>query len=429
MFTDQIDSTANMLRRTFPEVKRIAIDQDKLTAEAVGLCRGKILKDTGDGHIIEFLSCSDAVRCGFMIQRRVSERNAAHSENGPLKFDLHIGIEFGEAIVLPNEDLRGNTANLAARISSQCPAGEVYFTEKFSRELNPRDAKVEKVGNLSFKGIDEAVPVFRLVSWLGGVESNPNPFIWRDGISKAEDFFDRENETRRLQVLLGGKQNCQVVGARRIGKTSLLKQVERLSVEQWRDTLVAYLDLQDPRCFTLPGWLRVVGKQWNWSNTTSLGDFAEGIEALLSRRIRPVLLLDEFEEPASRHSEFTRDFFLTLRSCGQKGLAIITTSKRPLNELTDSNDPTSAYYNTFPLMELDGFSQGDAHDFVSIYRSGVPSFTPEERKEILGFAKGHPLALQVACYYVLEARENRESLTSSLRKAADEMKAILPPKA
>lgn len=428
MFTDQIDSTANMRRRTFPEVKRIAIDQDKLTAEAVGLCRGKILKDTGDGHIIEFLSCSDAVRCGFIIQRRVRERNAAHSDD-LLRFDLHIGIDFGEALVLPNSDLRGNTANLAARVSSQCPAGEVYFTEKLSRELNPRDARIDKVGNLHFKGIDGTVTVFRLVSWFGVVESRPNPFIWRDGISKAEDFFDRESEMRRLQALLRGKQNCQVVGARRIGKTSLLRQVERLSVEQSRDSLVAYLDLQDPRCFTLSGWLAGVGKQWNWSNTRSLVDFAEGVEELLSRGKRPVLLLDEFEEPASRDSEFTRDFFLTLRSCGQKGLAIITTSKRPLNELTDSNDPTSAYYNTFPLMKLDAFSQDDAQDFVSFYRSGVPSFRPKEKEEILAFANGHPLALQVACYYILEARENSESLTSSMRKAADELMAILPPKA
>jgi class 3 adenylate cyclase len=427
MFTDQLNSTANMRQRTFAEIKKIAIEQDHLTAEAVGSCRGKILKDRGDGHLIEFQSCSNAVRCGFILQQRVNARNASQ-QHDHLRFELHIGIDLGEVMLLPTGDIRANTANLAARLSDQCPGGEVYFTDKVRQEIHPRDAKVEKVGDLSFKGIDETVAIFRVLNWLGEIESGPNPFIWRDGITKAEDFFNREDETRKLTTLLRAKQNCQVVGARRIGKTSLVKQIERLNIGQYPDTLVAYLDLQDPRCFTLLGWLTLVGKQWTWPTTArSLVDFAEGIEEMLARGIHPVLLLDEFEEPILRHSEFTRDFFLTLRSCGQRGLVIITTSKRPLNELTEISDPSSAFYNTFPLMKLEAFKETAAQDFVSIYRSGVPSFTKEEKETIHDFAKGHPLALQVACYYILEARENSESLTSSMRKANDEMKATLPP--
>ena len=427
MFTDQINSTSHMRHRTFAEVKRISLEQDQLTAEAVGLCRGKILKDLGDGHLVEFQSCLNAVRCGFILQQRVKARNAAQRDDR-LQFDLHIGIDLGEVLLLPTGDFRANSANLAARLSAQCPAGQVYFTDNVRRELHPRDAKLERVGDFSLKGFVETIPVFRLLNWLGEIESSPNPFIWRDGITKAEDFFDREHETNKLQAFLRAKQNCQIVGARRIGKTSLLRQIERSNVEEYTDTLVAYLDLQDPHCFTLLGWFTLAGKQWNWSTTPrSLVDFADGIEAMLARGLRPVLLLDEFEEFVMRHSEFTRDFFLALRSCGQRGLAIITTSKRSLNQLTDTNDPSSAFYNTFPLMTLEAFEETAAQDFVNIYRSGVSPFSNEEKEEILGFAKGHPLALQVACYYVLEARKKGESLSSSLQKAAEEMKATLPP--
>ncbi len=67
----------------------------------------------------------------------------------------------------------------------------------------------------------------------------------------------------------------------------------------------------------------------------------------------------------------------------------------------------------------------EAEDFVNTYRAGVPFFTPGEKEEILNFAQDHPLALQVACYYALEAKQ-RESISSALRKADEEMKAMLP---
>lgn len=65
-------------------------------------------------------------------------------------------------------------------------------------------------------------------------------------------------------------------------------------------------------------------------------------------------------------------------------------------------------------------------DFVNLLRPGVPPFIPEEKGAILTFAKGHPLALQVACFHVLEAKKSGEPLTVAMQKAADEMKALVP---
>ena len=101
MFTDQVDSTSSMAKRLPDEIKQVDREQKGLTAEAVRECHGAILKDTGDGHMIEFRACSDAVLCGFVIQQRVKARNEAQT-NEPLKFNLHVGIEFGEAVVLDN---------------------------------------------------------------------------------------------------------------------------------------------------------------------------------------------------------------------------------------------------------------------------------------------------------------------------------------
>ena len=58
--------------------------------------------------------------------------------------------------------------------------------------------------------------------------------------------------------------------------------------------------------------------------------------------------------------------------------------------------------------------------------AGVPRFTADERAAILDFAKNHPLALQVACFNVLEAKEDGTTLLAALQRSADDMRAHLP---
>ncbi len=425
MFTDQVNSTAHMAERTPDEIRTVTREQNNLTAEAVSRCHGRILKDTGDGHMIEFDACSDAARCGYLIQQYVKERNQSQS-NQRLKFELHVGIDFGEAVVLDNGDLRANAANMAARVSAKGPEGEVYFTEKVGKELNPREFNIELVGSLPLKGVKGKVRIYHLKAWLLPIESSPNPFIWRDGITRGEDFFGRESELRRLRDLLRGRQNCQIVGPRRIGKTSLLRQIENKAAEWEAAAVVAYVDQQDASCFTRQGWMKYVGRKWHWDAAVSdLAEFSEQVDEMLARNLRPVLCMDEFEEMRARPAEFTHDFFVALRACGQKGLAILTASKKPLHELTDPQDVSSAFFNTFPLLPLGVFTTKEAEDFVNTYHPGVTPFTPDEKQKILINAKHHPLALQVLCDYVLEAK-NRESISDALSKAAMEIRAMLP---
>ncbi len=431
MFTDQVSSTLNMAARTPAEIKQVAREQDGLTADVVKRCRGTILKDTGDGHLIEFNSCTDAVRCGFLIQKRVAARNESQSDER-LRFDLHVGIDFGDFFFIDKGYMVFYTANLAARVCSICPAGEVYFTGKVKRELNEREARVKKVkvetGKL--KGVKGRVNIYRLTEWLGDDddESEPNPFVWRTGVKNAQDFFDREGEERTLRAYMRLRQNCQVVGPRRIGKTSLLLHVERSAAAWEQSALVAYMDLQDPRCYTLSGWLALASRECKWPTpAATLAEFADRVEAALAGGLRPVLCLDEFEELTVRRDEFTRDFFLTLRFCGQKGMSIVTASRRPLNELTDHDDKlVSPFYNAFPLLRLGPFDESGERDFVNLRRPGVPAFNPDEKEAILKLAKGHPLALQVACFHVLEAKRGGGDLFAAMRKAADDMKSHLP---
>lgn len=255
----------------------------------------------------------------------------------------------------------------------------------------------------------------------------PNPFIWRNGITEPEAFFNRESEKDRLRDFINGRQNCQVLGPRRIGKSSLLLEVER-SIHVWQErAVIAYIDLHDARCNTLPGWLGRVSQKLSWTTpATSLSEFNEGVDKMISENLRPVLCLDEFEVFKGRRDHFTQDFFLNLRSAGQRGMTIITASQSPLNKLTDPNDTSSHFYNIFYPLKLGPFEKRDVDDFLMLLRSGITPFDPEEKEAIRIFSKGNPLALQVACFHVVNGKKKGLPLSIAIQEATEEMKSYWP---
>src|SRR5260370_37015763 len=83
--------------------------------------RGRIVKNTGDGMLVEFSSVVDAVRCAAETQRAMIDRNADIPEDKRISFRM--GINLGDVIVEP-EDIFGDGVNIAARLEALSePAG------------------------------------------------------------------------------------------------------------------------------------------------------------------------------------------------------------------------------------------------------------------------------------------------------------------
>ncbi|HTZ34739.1 MAG TPA: adenylate/guanylate cyclase domain-containing protein [Stellaceae bacterium] len=83
--------------------------------------RGRVVKATGDGFLVEFASVVDAVRCAVEMQREMAARNAELSDERRL--DFRIGINLGD-IVAEDHDIFGDGVNVAARLEALCdPAG------------------------------------------------------------------------------------------------------------------------------------------------------------------------------------------------------------------------------------------------------------------------------------------------------------------
>jgi adenylate cyclase len=97
--------------------------------------RGRIVKTTGDGALVEFASTVDAVRCAIDIQRGMPALNAHRSPDKKIEF--RIGINVGDIIVEDN-DIFGDGVNIAARLESICQAGGICISDVVHQQVNGR---------------------------------------------------------------------------------------------------------------------------------------------------------------------------------------------------------------------------------------------------------------------------------------------------
>src|ERR1700736_492912 len=87
--------------------------------------RGRIVKTTGNGMLVEFASVVDAVRCAVAVQQAMPERDTGVVADS--RIELRIGINLGDVIV-EGGDLYGDGVNIAARIEALADAGGVFVS-------------------------------------------------------------------------------------------------------------------------------------------------------------------------------------------------------------------------------------------------------------------------------------------------------------
>src|SRR5712671_644201 len=102
--------------------ERLKAHRRKLVDPKIAEHRGRIVKTTGDGVLIEFPSVVDAVRCAVEIQRGMAERAAAAPANR--RIDLRMGINIGD-IIIDDGDIYGDGVNVAARLEAVAEPGSI----------------------------------------------------------------------------------------------------------------------------------------------------------------------------------------------------------------------------------------------------------------------------------------------------------------
>ena len=120
--------------------------------------RGRIVKTTGDGVLVEFPSAVDAVRCAIEIQRAMAARNATIPEDRRIEF--RIGINVGD-IIIDEGDIYGDGVNIAARVESLASPGEICLADNAYQQIKGKLAfDVSDLGEQHLKNIAQPVRVY-----------------------------------------------------------------------------------------------------------------------------------------------------------------------------------------------------------------------------------------------------------------------------
>jgi len=123
--------------------------------------RGRIVKTTGDGLLVEFPSVVDAVRCAVEVQQGMAERNA---EVPPAtRIEFRIGINVGD-VVVEDGDIFGDGVNVAARLEALAEPGGICVSARVQEDAAGRlDLAFDDLGEQSLKNIARLVRVYRIV--------------------------------------------------------------------------------------------------------------------------------------------------------------------------------------------------------------------------------------------------------------------------
>jgi TolB-like protein/class 3 adenylate cyclase len=121
--------------------------------------RGRIVKTTGDGLLVEFGSVVDALRCAQGWQRGMADRNADTPDD---RIEFRIGINVGD-VVVEDGDIFGDGVNVAARLEALADPGGICVSARVQEDAAGRlDLMFDDMGDQNLKNIARPVRVYRV---------------------------------------------------------------------------------------------------------------------------------------------------------------------------------------------------------------------------------------------------------------------------
>ena len=120
--------------------------------------RGRVVKTTGDGALVEFPSAVDAIRCAIDIQRAMVVRNTSIPEDRQVGF--RIGINVGD-IIIDEGDIYGDGVNIASRVETLAKPGAICISDFAYQQIKGKFAiDFVDMGEQQLKNIARMVRVY-----------------------------------------------------------------------------------------------------------------------------------------------------------------------------------------------------------------------------------------------------------------------------
>src|SRR3989454_2603231 len=141
--------------------------------------RGRIVKTTGDGLLVEFASVVDAMRCAAEVQRGMIDREPEATDARQIRF--RIGVNLGD-VIAEGGDIFGDGVNVAARLEALAEPGGICISGTVRDHVRDKlPFQFEDTGEQSVKNIARLVRVYALrleaVAELPVSSARPTPPI------------------------------------------------------------------------------------------------------------------------------------------------------------------------------------------------------------------------------------------------------------
>jgi adenylate cyclase len=242
--------------------------------------RGRIVKTTGDGLLIEFASVVDAARCALEVQLGIKERNVSVPQDKRLEF--RIGINVGD-VIIEDDDLFGDGVNVAARLEGVAePGGIIISAAAHDAVLNHVKAEFRDLGGLLLKNIERPVRAFQVVfgSDDDASAASATDHSWQPHASSAADGpsiairpFRVLSENRELEFLAEGLAEDVIALLARVPGFFLISRASSFAFQN-PETPVSIVAQQLGVRYVLDGSVRGAGDQVRVS--TQLTEAATG---------------------------------------------------------------------------------------------------------------------------------------------------------
>src|SRR6516164_5703149 len=158
----EVDETGTLAR-----LKTIRLE---LIDPAIARCKGRLIKTTGDGMLVEFQSVTEALRCAVEFQQRMARRNRDVPASRSLLY--RIGINLGDVIV-EESDIFGDGVNVAARLEALAEPGGICVSGAVRDQVGDRlDVEYADLGEQQVKNINRPIRVFKVVPGRQGADKD-----------------------------------------------------------------------------------------------------------------------------------------------------------------------------------------------------------------------------------------------------------------
>ncbi len=129
---------------------------------------GRLVKNTGDGFLLEFPSIVGAIEAAVAMQKVMAERNEHLPADRLMQFRM--GIHMGD-VMADEDEVFGDDVNIAVRLESVAAPGGIAVSGKACQEAGKRlTVALVEAGPHRFKNIDEIDPRLDLATRRNGTQ-------------------------------------------------------------------------------------------------------------------------------------------------------------------------------------------------------------------------------------------------------------------